>query len=165
MAKQKIKVDYLLYKKIRKWADRRHPKKGKHWVSHKYFHTRGKNHWRFGTWVKKQGEKMFYPLISVCDVPKTKHILIVGEANPYSEQYTTYFDKRHTQNLLEHFNGRYALRNLWEKQMRRCKVCGELITTATPWVQTHLVVNNKRINYLAHENCCKFTNITEWRFL
>ena len=163
--KTKIKVDYLLYKKIRRWADRRHPKKGKHWVSHKYFHTRGKNHWRFGTWVKKQGEKMFYPLISVCDVPKTKHILIVGEANPYSEQYTTYFDKRHTQNLLEHFNGRYALRNLWEKQMRRCKVCGEPITTATPWVQTHLVVNNKRINYLAHENCCKFTNITEWRFL
>lgn len=75
--KVKIKMDYLLYKKIRRWTDRRHPNKGKTWVSRKYYHTLGKNHWRFGVWLKKNGEKMLFALKSVCDVPKTDHVLIV----------------------------------------------------------------------------------------
>ena len=163
--KVKVKMDYLLYKKIRRWADRRHPNKCKTWVSRKYYHTLGKNHWRFGVWLKKNGEKMLFALKSVCDVPKTDHVLIVGESNPYDVQWKTYFDKRHTRNLLEHFNGQYAIRNLWEKQMRRCKVCGEPITTSTQWIKTHRIVNNKRISYLVHEECCKFINPNEWRLL
>ena len=163
--KVKVRTDYLIYNIIRRWADRRHNKKSKTWVSKRYYHTMGKEHWRFGTWIKKEGQKQFFYLKRLTDVPKTDHILIKGDANPYDMEYQAYFDKRHTRNILDHFNGGRYIRNMWEKQMRRCRACGEPITTNTPWLMTYRVVNNKRIKYLVHEDCCKFTNVNEWRFL
>ena len=41
------KMAHLMHKKIRRWADRRHPKKGKWWVSDKYWHTIGDDNWVF----------------------------------------------------------------------------------------------------------------------
>ena len=32
-------------------------------------------------------------------------------------------------------------------------------------IKTHRIVNNKRISYLVHEECCKFINPNEWRLL
>ena len=49
----------------------------------RYYHTMGKEHWRFGTWIKKEGQKQFFYLKRLTDVPKTDHILIKGDANPY----------------------------------------------------------------------------------
>lgn len=163
--KTKVRTDYLMFEYIYRWAKRRHPKKSKRWVKHKYYHTLGKDRWRFGLWIKKDAEKQLYYLKRVTDVLKADHILIKGEANPYDTEYRTYFDKRHTRNILDHFNGGRYIRNMWEKQMRRCRACGEPITTNTPWLMTYRVVNNKRIKYLVHEDCCKFTNVNEWRFL
>lgn len=159
LSEEKTKITHY------RWAKRRHPKKSKRWVKHKYYHTLGKDRWRFGLWIKKDAEKQLYYLKRVTDVLKADHILIKGEANPYDTEYRTYFDKRHTRNILDHFNGGRYIRNMWEKQMRRCKACGEPITTNTPWLMTYRVVNNKRIKYLVHEDCCKFTNVNEWRFL
>jgi RNA-directed DNA polymerase len=38
----------LLYKRLRKWANRRHPRKTKTWVTKKYWHTVESKTWTFG---------------------------------------------------------------------------------------------------------------------
>ncbi len=42
------KIDHLLYKRLRRWANRRHPNKSKKWVAKKYWHTVGSDNWTFG---------------------------------------------------------------------------------------------------------------------
>lgn len=41
------KVDHLIFQAIRKWAKRRHPNKGSHWVDQKYFCTVEHDNWVF----------------------------------------------------------------------------------------------------------------------
>ena len=41
------KMAHLMHQKLRRWADRRHPNKGKMWVSDKYWHTVGDDNWVF----------------------------------------------------------------------------------------------------------------------
>lgn len=38
-------LEHLMYKKLKAWAERRHPNKTKRWVSKKYWHTIGGNNW------------------------------------------------------------------------------------------------------------------------
>lgn len=41
------KLDYLLVRKLRQWAIRRHPRKGQEWVINKYWHSVNGDKWRF----------------------------------------------------------------------------------------------------------------------
>ena len=39
--------DHILYQQLKRWAERRHPKKGKTWVANKYWHSEGNRNWVF----------------------------------------------------------------------------------------------------------------------
>lgn len=42
-------IDYILFELLWRWAKRRHPHKGRWWVSTKYWHSRGNRSWVFST--------------------------------------------------------------------------------------------------------------------
>jgi len=42
------RMDYLLYQKLRRWAQRRHPNKTPGWVARHYWHSDGARNWVFG---------------------------------------------------------------------------------------------------------------------
>jgi len=49
-----VRVDTNVWSMLWRWAVRRHPKKGAHWVKQRYFKTRGTRHWAFSATEKKE---------------------------------------------------------------------------------------------------------------
>ena len=97
-------IDHLLFKKLYRWALRRHPKKGKCWVVKKY--------WRSG-WVFTDGEQ------TLCRHDKVKivrHVMVKTTKSPYDGD-TPYWAKRNAGN-------RTRLAGCLNKtQKGRCPVC------------------------------------------
>ena len=68
-------IDYVLYELLWRWAKRRHPHKGKWWVSTNYWHRRGNRNWVFSTEDKE--------LLRVDHIPIIRHTKVRMDANPY----------------------------------------------------------------------------------
>ena len=60
-------IDYVLYELLWRWAKRRHPHKGKWWVSTNYWHRRGNRNWVFSTEDKE--------LLRVDHIPIIRHTI------------------------------------------------------------------------------------------
>lgn len=69
------KMDHLTYLKLEAWAKRRHPKKGKTWVVHKYWHLGGKKKWDFSDREAS--------LLDHAETRIVRHVKVIGEASPY----------------------------------------------------------------------------------
>lgn len=91
-----VDLDRFIWFLIWKWAKRRHAKKGHHWIADKYFKRVQNRKWQFfGTFG--YGVDVF--LKPASDTHIKRHVLIVGKANPYSEQWDKYFRRRYAQRL------------------------------------------------------------------
>ncbi len=90
-------VDYRIFNLLWRWANRRHPNKGKRWVVSRYFRQDGLRNWVFSTKIKhKSGNFVYLDLISAAKVPIIRHIKVKAEATPFDPVYHEYFDKRIT---------------------------------------------------------------------
>lgn len=85
------KVDYHVFQLLWKWARRQHPKKSRHWIAKKYFYESEGKKWVF-TAITKRGKAKRQYLASSTEI--RRHILIRGKANPYDEEWRSYFEKR-----------------------------------------------------------------------
>jgi RNA-directed DNA polymerase len=88
------KVDYYVYRKIRRWINRRHPEKSKDWKWRKYFSAAGEEKVFSVEVQSKQGERRALKLYRMARTTIERHIKVRGTANPYDPQYTEYFEKR-----------------------------------------------------------------------
>ena len=149
-------ADFQIYKALRQWAIRRHPKKGKTWIAEKYWHdVRGKS-WQFAVFFKKaDGERHNLTLKRLSDIHFTEYCQIKGDANPFDTEYKQYFDKRETQRMLETLKGRKSLLYLWNKQNRECPICGKPIDRTLSWNVTEKVTDGKIQRHLVHNSCYK----------
>jgi RNA-directed DNA polymerase len=83
-------LDHKVFKLLWKWAKRRHPNKGKHWIKDKYFKSKGKQNWRFSVTDK---EKPFtLPLFDATKI--IRHTKIKCRSNPYDKEWEGYFLER-----------------------------------------------------------------------
>lgn len=73
-------LDDLVYRKLVTWAQFRHPKKGKGWVSKKYWHTVNGDNWVFTT---KGDGKNSLRLLDHTRIKIVRHVKVKGEASPY----------------------------------------------------------------------------------
>lgn len=108
------KIYHLLHKKLRRWADRRHPKKKKYWVSKKYWRTIGMNNWRFGC-TRKEKE---YVLFQHFETKITRHIKVKGNYSPYDGN-TNYWASR----MGKHPEMNASTARLFQKQKGKCNHC------------------------------------------
>jgi RNA-directed DNA polymerase len=89
-------LDHKLFFLLWKWAYRRHPNKGKHWIKNKYFRSMGYRHWVFADTDNK---------ISVIELPSfaatkiIRHVKIKNESNPYDKDWYEYFRTRENKRL------------------------------------------------------------------
>lgn len=108
------KVDYLTHLRLRRWADRRHPNKGKYWVGDKYWITIGRNRWVFG----KEYKGDFITLARHTQTAISRHVKVQGNKTPYDGD-TIYWAKRKG----SHSELKPSTAKLLKKQKGKCNWC------------------------------------------
>ena len=104
-------IDYILFSQLWRWAKRRHPKKGKHWVANRYWHQKDTRKWVFSCDNHK--------LLKASSTPIIRHIKVRKDANPYIE--TEYFEKRRVTLGSNKLSGNF--KRVWIKQKGNCIYC------------------------------------------
>ena len=107
-----IKTDNLLWKRLWRWASRRHPNKSATWVKKKYF----SNVKVTRNWVLNDGKYMTY---QHSDVPIVRHIKVQGNKSPYDGEWT-YWSSR----IGKHPGVRKEVTALLKQQKNKCAFCG-----------------------------------------
>ena len=149
------RVDDQIFRKLWQWAKRRHPKKGKPWVLKKYFHHYKNRNWRFLVVLNKNGKEDIFPLKLAFETKIMRHKKIVSEANPFDREWKEYFEERMTYKMLISLKGRKSLLYMWNKQERKCPICGQEITAETQWNVREKKVSGQTVRYLVHDKCYK----------
>jgi RNA-directed DNA polymerase len=118
-------VDHHVWKMLWRWARKRHPHKGKHWIAQKYFMPTHATRWTFNTTVTtRQGRQQPLLLVRLMDIPITRHIKVAGTASPDDPTLDSYWLKRQTQYGKTYWGKGSKLRKAAENQHWRCPVCG-----------------------------------------
>ena len=128
------RLDYLMWAKLRHWANWRHPKKTAGWVVKRYW-TQRDARWVFATAATRGG------LISLTfhnEVPIRRHFKVAGHRSPYDGDWV-YWSVR---------QGRYPtvsprLATLLKKQKGRCAGCGLYFQHDDPLEIDHIDGNRK----------------------
>lgn len=107
-------LDYLLFKKLWRWAKRRHSQKGSKWVKAKYWHPIRNSQWGFRT----LGQIKVH-LYKHSDSNIQRHTKVKGEASPYDGNWT-YWGAR----MGKHPLTSPTKAQLLKKQKGKCQICG-----------------------------------------
>nr|WP_293139387.1 group II intron maturase-specific domain-containing protein [Okeania sp. SIO3I5] len=102
------KMNERLWKRLGRWASRRHPNKSAKWIKKKYF----SNVNRTRNWVLNDGEYMTY---RHSDVPIVRHIKVKGNKSPYDGDWT-YWSSR----IGKHPGIRKEVTTLIKRQKNKC---------------------------------------------
>jgi RNA-directed DNA polymerase len=149
-------IDSQVWKKIWKWAIRRHPNKGRKWIKEKYFKTIGNQNWNFfGNF--EGGQSII--LENMSSVAIVRHVKIQADANPYDPKYEQYFEKRLYVKMTKGQVGKTKLARLWVQQKGICPVCKTRIEDVVN-INIHRILEKakggKDINpnlVILHPNC------------
>jgi len=105
-------IDYILFGLLWRWAKRRHPMKGKWWISTRYWHKVGDRNWVFSTENVR--------LLKAADFPIVRHSMVRMDKNPYLD--TQYFINRKFKNGMKRLSGKF--KQVWKNQSGCCYHCG-----------------------------------------
>ena len=134
------RVDDVIFKKLWRWARRRHRGKSAAWVKKKYFTGRADDPWRLrGTVQDKDGSFHTVFLVRTRDTPIRRHVKVKGTANPYDPAWELYFEERLAHQMANSWTGRGTARYLWLEQSGECLVCGQPLTLEAGWHVHHLL--------------------------
>jgi RNA-directed DNA polymerase len=124
------KLDFLMYQKLRRWANLRHPNKTKKWVAGKYWQTIGNNHWVFATRLEGNCS-----LTSVkhSDTPISKHTKVKGDACPYDGNLIYWSTRMGT-----HPEVPTTVAKLLKRQKGKCLHCGLHFKPGDIWEIDHI---------------------------
>jgi len=148
-------VDDAIYQRLRRWMERRHPKKSKTWMEKKYFTTIGGDNWVF--YGEADGKTRY--LMSTASIPIKRHVKVQGKANPYDPAWESYYEKRLDVHMEGTLKGKRWLRHLWKEQNGLCPVCNHKITKITGWHSHHILWKSRggpdtaENRVLLHPNC------------
>lgn len=104
------KIDHWLYIKLRRWANRRHPMKAKHWIAGKYWgiDTRGKWDFTDGNVTLNEHRK----------TPIKMHINVKENRSPYDGDWTYWSTRRG-----KYTGTRPIIAKLLKTQLGKCSEC------------------------------------------
>jgi RNA-directed DNA polymerase len=134
-----VRIDEVIFKKLWRWARRRHRGKSARWVKAKYFTRPGDGHWQFqGTVRDNEGGHHTVVLFRAQSMAIRRHVKIQGQANPYDPAWELYFEERLATRMASTLTGRGTARYLWWEQDGKCLVCGQALTLEEGWHVHHL---------------------------
>jgi RNA-directed DNA polymerase len=132
-------VDDAIYRRLRQWMKRRHPKKSHRWITKKYFTTVEGNNWVFSGEVNGQ----VVHLADTASVPIKRHAKVKAQANPYDPAWEPYYEKRLDAHIVDTFKGKHWLSRLGKEQNGCCPICQQKITKITGWHSHHIEGRSK----------------------
>lgn len=144
------KVDNAIFQKLWKWCLRRHHNKGLGWIKNRYFHKTGNRDWVFST--EESGRDKQCSLILLTNIKIKKYPQLKAAYNPYDPAWDDYAEQRAVIKMKFSLKGRKSLIYMWEKQDRKCQLCGQPITKETPW-RTMFTDDSKKTRVLVHDKC------------
>jgi RNA-directed DNA polymerase len=134
------RVDDVIFKKLWRWARRRHSGKSAHWVKRKYFTRPGDRRWCFQGKVRNDdGSFRSVQLFRARSTVIRRHVKIQGPANPYDPAWELYFEERLAAQMASTLTGRGTARYLWLEQDGKCPVCAQRLTLEEAWHIHHLL--------------------------
>lgn len=159
------RIDHQIFLALWQWAKRRHSKKGKRWIKDRYWHNIQGNSWTFAAKFKKSNgkEDQLTLLKLASSFPFLQYTQIKGDMNPFDADCRLYFNKRMKSKMLVTLKGRKSLLYLWEKQGRKCPICGEPIDTHKAWNVMPTVQDGRKCNMLVHDECFKLSRKKQWK--
>jgi RNA-directed DNA polymerase len=89
-------IDSEIFLALKRWCLKRHSRKGKRWLTHKYFTRVGNDNWRFYC-IEKDSSSKSKRLLYLRNATQThirRHVKIRAEANPFDPRYKEYFKHR-----------------------------------------------------------------------
>lgn len=105
-------IDFILFNLLYRWAKRRHPKKGKWFITTKYWRRIGNRSWVFATDNNE--------LLRVDHIPIVRHIKVKMNMNPFIDK--EYFAERKFKQGMRRLSGRFKI--IWKNQEGKCYHCG-----------------------------------------
>lgn len=108
-------LDTILYAQLKRWAERRHPLKGKRWVKDRYWHTVGQSNWVFGV---EQNGLVVLKLASFSETPISRHIKVKSEKSWYDGDWAYWAVRRGKHPLVGTCEA-----TLLKRQSGRCAIC------------------------------------------
>lgn len=88
-------VDSEIFLALKRWAFKRHARKGKRWIISRYYTRHQGNRWRFHCMVKdKNGNKKPLYLKHASETKIRRHIKIRADATPFNPKFREYFEER-----------------------------------------------------------------------
>lgn len=108
--------DHILYQQLKRWAQRRHPKKNQKWVKDKYWHINGDRNWVFG--AKREG-KLTFELTEHNKTKIIRHTKVKSGESIYNGKLI-YWSER----MGRHPEIPKTKATLLKKQKGKCNYCG-----------------------------------------
>lgn len=128
-------VDHRLWWMLWRWAKRRHPKKGKRWIFHRYFH----HNTLYADTRDRWGKKARIHLVRVSETPITRHVKVKGKASPDDPSLAQYWEQR----CIRLGSARVArgskLHKVAESQGWKCPSCGIALFNGEPLDVHHII--------------------------
>ena len=129
------KLDHLIWQRLKRWCERRHPKKSVTWVLKKYFKSVGDRNWVFGD---KEST-----LLTYSETPIIRHIKVKGEKSPYDGELGYWAGR-----LGRHPELSARVSKLLKKQKSKCNHCGLIFRDGDVWEVDHIIPKS-----LGGKNC------------
>jgi len=127
------RMDYLIYWKLRRWAKRRHPNKGEHWIN-KYWQKIGNRNWVFST----SRENNPLTLVEYGSFKSQQYIKVKGDASPYDGNLA-YWSTR----MGKHPQMPKRTASLLKKQKGKCAHCGLFFKDGDVIELDHIIPKSK----------------------
>lgn len=129
------KLDNYIWHSVYRWAIRRHPKKGSHWVRRKYFKPIKRYNQRFScTETLENGTSTEITLMMMSSIPIRRHIKIKKVAHPYDPKYDSYFEQRTSQKWRHNSKRTTVQYILSSDQEDKCPNCKQKLTLNQRWI-------------------------------
>jgi RNA-directed DNA polymerase len=133
------RVDKVIFRKLWRWARRRHRGRSARWVKAQYFTRPGAGRWRFrGVVTDKDGGTHPVALFQARSLPIRRHVKLRSDANPYDPAWELYFEERLAAQMASTLTGQGTARYLWLEQDGKCLVCDQPLTLEEGWHAHHL---------------------------
>jgi RNA-directed DNA polymerase len=110
------KCDHIIYQQLKRWGERRHPKKPKSWVAKKYWHT-DHSEVRMRNWCFRIKDGM--KLLRHSDTPIVRHVKVKGKKSLFDGDML-YWSTR----LGKHPEVSTRMATLLKRQKGKCNHCG-----------------------------------------
>ena len=155
------KLDHDIWLCLWRWAVRRHPNKGRRWISAKYFSPIKGNARPFNCKIKDEtGETRKLVLTAASDTKIVRYVQITIKANPFDPEWEAFFEKRATYKMQNNKGGRQKLKTIWNYQKGICPYCKESLSESTSksviqYVKSRLKGGDVRVKNLnlLHREC------------